>query len=63
MSEEKLSNEVEGIVRRAQRQDCVKAQICGRVPKHFCSVDVTVPKNIVVSILLKWKKFGPTKFS
>ncbi|XP_071195503.1 phosphatidylinositol-binding clathrin assembly protein-like isoform X7 [Salvelinus alpinus] len=30
-------HEVEGIVRRAPRQDCVEAQIWGRVPKHFCS--------------------------
>ena len=60
-SEQKPSHEVEGIVRRTLRQDCVKAQICGRVPKHFCSVDVTVPKNTAASIILKGKKFGTTK--
>jgi hypothetical protein len=31
MSEQKPSREVNGIVRRAQRQDCVEAQIWGRV--------------------------------
>ena len=33
MSEQKPSHGVEGIVRRAQRQDCVEAEIWGRVPK------------------------------
>ena len=58
MSEQKPSHEVKGIVRRAQRQDCVKAQICGRVPK--CSAALKVPKNTFASIILKWKKFGTT---
>ena len=39
ISEQKQSHEVEGIVRRAPRQDCVEAQIWGRVPKHFCSIE------------------------
>ena len=39
MSEQKPSHEVEGIARRAPRQDCVEAQIWGRVPKHFCSIE------------------------
>ena len=34
MSEQKPSHEVKGIVRRALRQDCVKAQIWGRVAKN-----------------------------
>ena len=59
MSEQKPSHEVEGIVRRALRQDCVEAQIWGRVPKHFCSIEAH--KNAVASIILKWKKFGITK--
>ena len=35
----KPSNEVEGIVRRAPRQDCVQAQIWGRVLKNVCSIE------------------------
>ena len=52
MSLQKPSHEVEGIVRRAQRQDCVEGQIWGRVPKNVCTV---------ASIILKWKRFGTTK--
>ena len=52
---ERPSHEVEGIVRRAPRQDCVETQIWGRVPKM--SAALKVPKNIVASIILKWKKF------
>ena len=37
-SEQRPSHEVEGNVRRGPRQDCVEAQIWGRVPKHFCSI-------------------------
>ena len=33
MTEQKQNHEVEQIVRRAPRQDCVEAQIWGRVPK------------------------------
>jgi hypothetical protein len=40
MSEPKPSNEVKDIVCRAPRQDCVKTQIWGRVPKHLCSIEV-----------------------
>jgi hypothetical protein len=57
MSEQKPSHEVEGIVHRAQRHDCVEAQIWGRV----LPAALKVPKNTVASILLKWKKFGSTK--
>ena len=54
----KISHEVEGIVPRALRQDCVKAQTFVRVPM---SIALKVPKNKVGSIILKWKKFGTTK--
>ena len=46
------------IVRRALRQDCFEAQIWGKVPKHFCSIEG--PQNTVTSIILKWMKFGTT---
>ena len=39
MSEQKQSHEVEGIVRRPPRQECVDAQIWGRESKHFCSFE------------------------
>jgi transposase len=55
MSEQKPSHEVEGILRRAPKQDCVDEQIWGM------SVAWKVPKNTVDSIILKWKKFGTTK--
>jgi hypothetical protein len=45
MSEQKPSHEVEGIVLRAPRQDCVEVQ--------------KGTKNTVA--ILKWKKFGTTK--
>ena len=35
----KTSHEVEGIVRRAQREDCVEAEIWGRVPKHVFYIE------------------------
>ena len=35
---QKPSHEVKGIARRAQRKNCVEAQIWGRVPNHFCSI-------------------------
>jgi hypothetical protein len=54
--EKKTSHEVEGIVRSSLRKDCVEAQIWGRVP----SAALKVPKNTVVSIILKWKMFGTT---
>ena len=56
--EQKSNQEVEGIVCRAPRQDFVEAQIWGRVPKHFCSIEG--PKNKLSSLILKWKKFGTT---
>ena len=59
MSEQKLSHDVKGIVRSAARQDCVEAQIWGRVQK--VSAAFKVPKNTVASIILKWKKLGTTK--
>ena len=43
---------------RAPRQICVEAQIWGRVPKHFCSIEG--PQDTVASIT-KWKKFGTTR--
>ena len=55
MSEQKPSHEVEGIVHRAPRQDCVKAQIWENVPKNVCFIDG--PQEHI----LKWKKFGTTK--
>ena len=58
MSEQKPIHEVEGIVRGTPRQDCVEAQICGRVPTPFCSIKG--PQE-VAAIILKWKKFGTTK--
>jgi hypothetical protein len=60
MSEQKPSHEVEGIFRRAPRQDCVEAKIWARVPKNLNNIEVP-PKNTVTSIILKWKKFGTTK--
>ena len=51
MSDLKQSPELKG-------QDCVKAQIWGRVSKM--SAAFKVPKNTVASIILKWKKFGTT---
>ena len=59
MSEQKPCHEVEGIVCRAPRLDCVETQIWGRVSKHN-SAALKVPKNTVASIL-KWKRFGTTK--
>ena len=58
MSEQKPSNEVEGIVRRSQRQDCVEAQIWEGYQN--ISAALLVPKN-TVAIILKWKTFGTTK--
>jgi hypothetical protein len=39
MSEKKSSHEVEGIVRRAPRQDLAEEQIWGRVAKNVCSIE------------------------
>ena len=38
-SDRKPTHELEGIVRRAQRQDCVEAQMLEREPKHFYSIE------------------------
>jgi transposase len=59
MSEQKPSYEVEGIVRRAQRQDCVEAQIWEG--SQNISAALMVPKNTVAPIILKWNKSGTTK--
>uniref|UniRef100_A0AAZ3NYF6 Transposase Tc1-like domain-containing protein n=1 Tax=Oncorhynchus tshawytscha TaxID=74940 RepID=A0AAZ3NYF6_ONCTS len=58
MSEQKPSHEVKGIVRRAPRQVCVKAQIWRRASN--ISAALKVPKNTVTSNF-KWKKFGTSK--
>jgi hypothetical protein len=44
--------------RRTQRQDCVKAQIWGRVPKNICSIEGPQEHS---GLIVKWKKFGTTK--
>jgi hypothetical protein len=59
MSEQKPSHEVEGIVRRAPRQECVEATDLWKIPK-MCAA-FKVPKNTMVSIIPKWKTFGTTK--
>jgi transposase len=59
MSEQKSSHVVGGIVQRALRQDCVEAQIWGRVPKK--SAALKVPKNTVAFVIIKWRKFRTTK--
>ena len=59
ISEQQPSHEVEGTVCRAQKQDCVEAQIWGRLQKN--SAALKVPKSTVASIILKWKKFGGTR--
>ena len=59
MSEKKPSHEVEWIVSRGPRQDCVEVQIWRRVEKN--SASLKVPKNTMASNILKWKKFGTTK--
>jgi hypothetical protein len=60
MSEHKPSHEVEGIVCRRPRKDCVEAPIWRRVPKYVCSIEGP-QEHTVVSNILKWKKFGTTK--
>ena len=60
MSEQKQSHEVEGIVCRAPRQDCVEAQIYGRVPTQY--VTFKVPKNTVVSLLNRRSLIPPRLF-
>jgi hypothetical protein len=58
MLEQKPIHEVEGIVRRALRQDCVAAQVRGtNIFLQQCSSSRTP----VASIILKWKTFETTK--
>ena len=59
MAEQKPSHEVEGIVRRAPRQDCVEAQIWGRIPTHFGSIEGAQEHS--GQHHSKWKKFGNTR--
>jgi arginyl-tRNA synthetase len=61
MPEQKPSHEVESIVRRALRQDCVEA--LSRSGEGFQNISAALRflKNTVASIILKWKKFGTTK--
>ena len=59
ISEQKPSREVEGTACRAQAQDCVEAQIWGRLQKNAAALKV--PKSTVASIILKWKKVGTTR--
>ena len=56
MSEQKSSYEVEGIVRRALRQD-VSRQRSGEVYQKM-SAALKGPKNKGASIIFKWTKFG-----
>jgi hypothetical protein len=51
MSEVKPSHEVEGIVCRAPKQDCVESQIWEREAKM--SAALKIPKNTVASIIFK----------
>jgi hypothetical protein len=51
MSKQKPSHEIEAIVHRAPRQDCVEAKIWGKVPKHFCSIEI--PQEHSGLIILK----------
>ena len=55
--QQKPSHEVEGIVRRAPRQDCVGTDL-GKGTKKM-SATLNFPKITVASI--KWKEFGTTK--
>ena len=59
MSEQKPSHEVEGIVRRGPRQDCVEAQIWEGYQN--ISALLKVHKNTLVSIIRTFKMFGTTK--
>src|SRR4029434_5907630 len=56
MSEHKPSQEVQGIVCRPPRQDCIEAQIWGRVQKNVCSTECSQEHSV-----LQWKKFGATR--
>ena len=58
MSEHKPSHEVQRIVCRPPRQDCIEAQIWGRVQKNVCSIE---GPNEHSDLHHKWKKFGTTR--
>jgi hypothetical protein len=58
MSEEKQSHEVEGIVCKAPK--IVLRHSSGEGYQNM-SAALKVPKNTLVSIILKWNKFGTTK--
>ena len=53
MLEQKPSHEVERIVHRAPRQDCVEAQIWGRAPNISAALKTFM--NTESSTILKWK--------
>lgn len=61
-SEQRLNHEVEGSACRAQRQDCVLGYRSGegykKKKEKEKSAVLKVPESTVVSINLKWKKFG-----
>ncbi len=59
ISEGKPSHEFKGTASRAQRQDCIAAQIWGRLQN--ISAALKIPKSTVASIILKWKMFGTTR--
>ncbi len=58
-SEQKPSHEVKGTACRAQRQDCIEAQIWGRLQKIAAALRIS--KSTVASIILKCKMFGTTR--
>jgi hypothetical protein len=39
----------------------LRDRIWGRVPKKKMFAALKVPKNTVISIIIKWKRFGTTK--
>ena len=55
MSEHKLSHEVEGIVCRAQRQDCVEAQIWGRLPSRRTTISAALRQSGLYGRVARWK--------
>ena len=57
MSEQKPSHEVEGI---ELRDRIVSSHRSGEEYQKMCAA-LKVPKHIVASIILKWKKFGTNK--
>ena len=68
MSEQNQAMRSKEFVHRAQRQDCVEAQIWEGYQKMYTCIQnvykkniLEVPMNTVASIILKWKKFGTTK--